>query len=74
MFVIREVNYTVNRKNIKMFWYVFYKTWTVVKRKTFTFLCDEFTWDNIRQILSESVGFCKDMTENILVCFFRFTV
>ena len=30
-----------------------------VKWKTFTFLCDKFTKDNMCQILSESVGFCR---------------
>jgi len=36
----------------------------------FTFLYDNFTQDNVYQILSESVRFCRRYDKNILVCFF----
>ena len=38
--------------------------------KTFMFLYDKFAQDNMDQILSESVGFCRRDDKNILMCFF----
>ena len=37
---------------------------------TFTFLYDKFTPDNMYQILSELVRFCRRCDKNITVCFF----
>jgi len=36
----------------------------------FTFLYDKFTQDNMYQILSQLVRFCRLYIKNILVCFF----
>ena len=44
-----------------------------VRRKTFTFLYDKFTEDNMYQILSQSVRFCR-LYQKTFWCFFRFTV
>ena len=43
------------------------------RRKTFTFLYDKFTQDNMYQILLQSDNFIGCISKNILV-FFRFTV
>ena len=40
-----------------------------MRRKTFTFLYDKFTQDNVYRILSQSVWFCRLHIKNILVCF-----
>jgi len=40
-----------------------------VRQKTFTFLYDKFSQDNIYQILSQLVRFCRLYVKNILVCF-----
>ena len=44
-----------------------------LRRKTFTCLYDKFTQDNMQQILSQSVRFCRLYIRKHL-CFFRFTV
>ena len=45
-----------------------------VRRKTFTLLYDKFTEDNMYQILSQSVRFCRLYIKKTFWCFFRFTV
>ena len=41
-----------------------------MRRKTFTFLYDKFTQDNMYQILSQQVRFCRLYIKNTLVCVF----
>ena len=45
-----------------------------MKRKTFTFLYDKLTQDNMYQILSQSVRFCRLYIKKHFDVFFRFTV
>ena len=40
------------------------------RQKTFIFLYDKFIQDNMYQILSQSVRFCRLYMKNIFVCFF----
>jgi len=54
---------------------VFYFTCTIqVRQKTFTFLYHKFTQDNMYQILSQSVRFCRLYIKKHFGVFFRFTV